>query len=148
MGAKKKVRLASIGAGMIGHVHAGFAATMKECEYVALCDEDPAKAEMAKETFRLAKVENEIEFIFGDALDYISDYDNIAFCFLDAEKEVYNECYDMVLPNMISGAIMVIDNVISHKSELEQFIKKVEADSRVDSVIIPIGKGELLCRRR
>ncbi len=44
-----KVRLASIGAGMIGHVHAGFAAAMEECEYVALCDGDPAKAELAEE---------------------------------------------------------------------------------------------------
>jgi predicted dehydrogenase len=43
------VRLASIGAGMIGHVHARIAAGMKECEYVALCDEDPAKSEMAEE---------------------------------------------------------------------------------------------------
>jgi predicted dehydrogenase len=44
-----RVRLASIGAGMIGHVHAGIAAGLKECEYVALCDEDAAKAEMAQE---------------------------------------------------------------------------------------------------
>ena len=106
------------------------------------------KAEMAEETFRLAKVENEVEFIFGDALDYIVNYNKIAFCFLDAEKEVYDACYEMVVPNMVSGGILVVDNIISHKSELDQFIKKVEADTRVDSVIVPIGKGEFLCRRR
>ena len=106
------------------------------------------KAEMAEETFRLAKVENEVEFIFGDALDYIANYNKIAFCFLDAEKDVYDACYEMVVPNMVSGGILVVDNIISHKSELDQFIKKVEADTRVDSVIVPIGKGEFLCRKR
>jgi predicted dehydrogenase len=45
----KRVRLASIGAGMIGHVHAEIAAGMEECEYVALCDQDPSKANMARE---------------------------------------------------------------------------------------------------
>ena len=45
----KKIRIASIGAGMIGHVHAEIAAGMEECEYVALCDEDASKAKMAQE---------------------------------------------------------------------------------------------------
>ena len=42
------VRLASIGAGMIGHVHAHIAASMEECSYVALCDEDASKEQMAR----------------------------------------------------------------------------------------------------
>jgi predicted dehydrogenase len=48
MGADRKVRIASIGAGMIGHVHAEAAAQIEECEYVALCDGDTSKAELAK----------------------------------------------------------------------------------------------------
>jgi len=44
----KRVRLASIGAGMIGHVHAEIASGVEECEYVALCDEDPSKVKMAE----------------------------------------------------------------------------------------------------
>lgn len=44
-----RVRLASIGAGMIGHVHARSAAAMEECEYIALCDEDESKKALAGE---------------------------------------------------------------------------------------------------
>lgn len=44
----KRVRLGSIGAGMIGHVHAKIASDLEECEYVALCDQDPSKAAMAE----------------------------------------------------------------------------------------------------
>lgn len=43
------VRLASIGVGMIGKVHAQFAAKMKECEYVAICDSDPSHEQMARD---------------------------------------------------------------------------------------------------
>jgi predicted dehydrogenase len=49
MSGKDKVRLASIGAGMIGQVHARVAAGLDECEYVALCDMDPAREKLAAE---------------------------------------------------------------------------------------------------
>ncbi len=49
MSGRQRVRLASIGAGMIGQVHARVAARLDECEYVALCDLDPAKEKMAAE---------------------------------------------------------------------------------------------------
>ena len=49
MSSRAKVRLASIGAGMIGAVHAKVLARLEECEYVALCDMDPAKEKMAAE---------------------------------------------------------------------------------------------------
>jgi predicted dehydrogenase len=44
-----KVRLASIGAGMIGKVHAGIAGRLPECDYVALSDPDPEKERLASE---------------------------------------------------------------------------------------------------
>jgi predicted dehydrogenase len=49
MSSRGKVRLASIGAGMIGAVHAKVLARLEECEYVALCDGDPSKEKMAAE---------------------------------------------------------------------------------------------------
>jgi len=45
----EKVRLASIGAGMIGQVHARALLKVDECEYVAICDMDPSKEKFAKE---------------------------------------------------------------------------------------------------
>jgi len=49
MGRTDKVRLASIGTGMIGQVHARVLARLGDCEFVALCDMDPAKEKMAAE---------------------------------------------------------------------------------------------------
>jgi caffeoyl-CoA O-methyltransferase len=42
----------------------------------------------------------------------------------------------------------VADNVISHQVELQPMIDAALVDPRVDAVVVPIGKGELVCRKR
>jgi caffeoyl-CoA O-methyltransferase len=105
------------------------------------------KARLARETFELTNTKDTIELIEGDALKYIHNYKNISFCFLDAEKEIYDECYDLLVPNMIKGGILVADNAINHYETLKPMLEKALADKRVDALIIPIGKGELVCRK-
>ena len=105
------------------------------------------KTEFARETFQLAGLNDIVELIEGDARDYIQNYKNISFCFLDAEKEVYGDCYDLVIPNMIKGGILVADNAINHYETLKPMIDKALADERVDALVVPIGKGELVCRK-
>ncbi len=105
------------------------------------------KIEMAKETFEVSNMNDFVELVEGDARNYIKNYNNIAFCFLDAEKEVYEDCYDLIVPNMVKGGLLIADNAINHYETLKPMIDKSLADRRVDVMVVPIGKGELLCRR-
>jgi len=105
------------------------------------------KAKLAKETFRLAGVEEVVELVIGDAREYLGNHKNISFCFLDAEKEAYYDCYEKIIPNMISGGILVADNAISHKDELKAMLDRALNDERVDALVVPIGRGELVCRK-
>ncbi len=105
------------------------------------------KIKLAKETFRLAKVESDVELIEGDAMNYLDNYKTISFCFLDAEKEAYGEFYEKIIRNLGRGGLLVADNVISHRDILQPFIDNAENDPRVDSLVVPIGKGELVCRK-
>ncbi len=105
------------------------------------------KADIARETFQMTNLGNIIELIEGDARDYLASYKNIAFCFLDAKKEIYEECYNNVILNMVKGGILVADNAINHYETLKPMLDKVLADKRVDALIVPIGKGELVCRK-
>ena len=105
------------------------------------------KITLAKETFQESKMENHVELVEGDARDYLSEEKNISFCFLDAEKEVYDDCYDLIIPNLVKGGILVADNAINHYVVLKPMIDKALSDGRVDALIVPIGKGELLCRK-
>ncbi len=107
-----------------------------------------AKAALARETFRLAGVEDVVDFVHGDARAALPGFDGIGYCFLDAEKEVYGDCYDLVVPRLVSGGILVADNAINHVETLAPMIARALADDRVDAMVVPIEKGELVCRRR
>ena len=88
-----------------------------------------------------------VNLIQGDARDYINEYKQIGFCFLDAEKDTYLDCYELVVPNLVRGGLLLADNVINHQENLRLFVERACTDSRVDTLIIPIGKGVLHCRK-
>ncbi|RKX28552.1 MAG: O-methyltransferase [Verrucomicrobia bacterium] len=106
------------------------------------------KAGLARETFNQAGVEDVVNFVHGDALELIGDFRKIAFCFLDAEKNMYADCYEAVVPNLVPGGLLVADNAINHAPTLQPMIDRALADERVDALVVPIGNGELVCRRK
>ncbi len=108
----------------------------------------PHKAELARETFRLSGVDEVVKLVQGDAREQIGAHEAIGFCFLDAEKEIYGECYEAVIPRLVRGGLLVADNAISHREELQPMLERALADDRADALIVPIGRGELVCRRR
>jgi len=105
------------------------------------------KVSLAKETFQAAQVADVIELVPGNALEHLGKYREIALCFLDAEKEIYQACYDAIVPNMVSGGYLIADNVINHRETLETMIEKSLQDERVDAMVVPLGKGLLICRK-
>ncbi|MFH1312321.1 MAG: O-methyltransferase [Candidatus Eisenbacteria bacterium] len=105
------------------------------------------KASLAMETFKQAGVEAIVDLVTGDARQHLAGYKDVAFCFLDAEKKYYNECFQAVVPNMVPGGILVADNVITHQEILKGMVAKALKDKRVDSMIVPIGSGLLMCRK-
>ncbi len=108
----------------------------------------PSKAAMAAETFAAAGVSDVVDLVEEDFLQHAESVGEIAFCFLDAEKEVYGSCYDAVVPKLVPGGLLVADNAINHRATLQPMIDAAFADSRVDALVVPIGTGELVCRKR
>jgi len=108
----------------------------------------PAKAQLARATFDRTSLTDVIRLVEGDFLDHADDFTDVGFCFLDAEKDVYEACYDIVVPKMVPGAILIADNATSHREDLQSFIDRVLEDDRVDAMVATVGKGELVCRRR
>jgi predicted O-methyltransferase YrrM len=108
----------------------------------------PDKAELARETFAKAQVEDWVELVNGDARSRLKERDEIAFCFLDIEKEMYAEIYERVVPRLLPSGILVADNVISHKDELTSFVENARKDESVDAVVLPVGKGLLVCTKQ
>jgi caffeoyl-CoA O-methyltransferase len=105
------------------------------------------KIQLAQETFSSAQVEAHVDLIHGDALAQVAGFEQIAFCFLDTEKDIYLVSYELVVPRLAPGGFFVADNVISHQAELEGFIERALSDERLDALIAPVGKGLLIGRR-
>jgi caffeoyl-CoA O-methyltransferase len=106
------------------------------------------KAVLARQTVETTGVGDVVNLVHGNALEYLPGCKDIGFCFLDAEKEVYGQCYEAVVPRMVPGGMLVADNAINHQATLQPMLDRALRDDRVDALIVPIGKGELLCRRR
>jgi predicted O-methyltransferase YrrM len=108
----------------------------------------PEKARLARETFARTGAADMVRLVEGDFLDHANEVQEVAFCFLDAEKDVYEACYEVIVPKMVPGAILVADNFTSHREELQSLLERVLVDDRVDAMVATVGKGELVCRRR
>jgi len=106
-----------------------------------------AKARLAAETFQLTGLEETVQLVKGDALEFLPQIKDVSFCFLDAEKEIYGDCYDAVIPNMVSGGLLVADNAINFQEVLQPMISRSLTDERVDVLVVPIGTGVLICRK-
>ncbi len=107
----------------------------------------PEKVSMARETFKLAEVEAIVNLVEGDAREHLGQMEEIGFCFLDAEKEVYADCYELVIPRLVKGGLLIADNAINHRETLQPMLERALSDERVDAIILPIGKGELVCSK-
>ena len=106
------------------------------------------KVALARETFRTAGVEDIVDLVPGDARAGLRKLHDVAFCFLDAEKEIYDECYEAVVSRMTTGGILVADNAISHRDVLGPMLDRALADPRADAVVVPVGNGLLVCRKQ
>ena len=55
---------------------------------------------------------------------------------------------NLVIPRLVPGGLLIADNAINHAATLQPMLNRALADNRVDALVVPIGKGELVCRKR
>jgi predicted O-methyltransferase YrrM len=105
-----------------------------------------AKVALARATFARARAISAIdlkEADGGDALAAASagEYD---FIFLDADRSRYAGWWPAIRRSLADGGVLVVDNAVSHPSEVAAFVAAVTADDAFTSVLVPIGKGEFV----
>jgi caffeoyl-CoA O-methyltransferase len=108
---------------------------------------DEEKVTMARANISRAGAAGFVQAVHGDALDYATRFDEIAFCFSDLQPPEHNaKVYEKVVPHLVPGGWLVIDNVTSPRLQTE-LLNRAENDQRVDCVLLPFPKGDLICRR-
>jgi predicted O-methyltransferase YrrM len=117
--------------------------------HVDTIDRAADKLALARANLDRARLLVRVTLHHGSALDILptleSGYDLI---FLDADRPSYMDYYEPILTLLRPGGLLVTDNVVSHAHELTEFLARLAADPRLDTVTVPIGNGEELTYKR
>lgn len=109
--------------------------------------------------FREAKLEDRIDYRTGDATAIIPQLsENFDLVFIDADKENYSRYFDLVIDRVNLNGIILADNVLwsgkvlaakpdKDTRAIVEFNAKVQADQRVENVLLPIRDGMMMMRK-
>jgi caffeoyl-CoA O-methyltransferase len=115
---------------------------------------------MQRKYFDQSEYKDKITAHLGQALQIIPTLNKtFDLVFIDADKENYIHYFEMVVPLMNQGGIILADNVlwsgkvlqpvkVTDKSTLQliEYNKRVKEDPRVETVLLPIRDGLSVCR--
>ncbi len=125
------------------------------------CDNNAARADIARKFFDRSPNGKKIKLRLGQALETLTAMpaaETFDFVFLDADKENYSNYYDAILPRLKPGGLLVADNVLWSGRVLKPespadraivaFNERVRADARVECLMLPVRDGMQLVRKR
>ncbi|RPI81709.1 MAG: O-methyltransferase [Chloroflexi bacterium] len=122
-------------------------------------EKDPRHAEIAREHFNRAGVNERIEIRIGNAheqMERLVREGPFDMVFVDAEKPGYGNYYRWSVENVRSGGIIAIHNAFrkgsvagmvkadAYTEIMQEFNANIAADSRVISTIYPAGDGTII----
>lgn len=102
-----------------------------------------------------------VEMVIGDALDIIpqrQDLTDLDLCFIDANKRHYQQYFDMLLPRMRKGGLIICDNTLwdGHLEETErhdpqtvairEFNDNIIKREDVEVLLLPLRDGLTIIR--
>ena len=127
------------------------------------CDVSEEWTAIARTAWAQAGVADQIDLRIAPAIETLEGLDAtelIDLVFIDADKPMYGSYFEAILPRLRTGGLMLIDNVLwsgsvidptvtdANTEAIRAFNDMVVADDRVDAVMIPLGDGLTLLRKR
>jgi predicted O-methyltransferase YrrM len=110
---------------------------------VTTLEMNPDKITLARENLAKAGLADRVEIIQGPAATTLRDLPGpFDFVFLDADRPSYLTYLELVVPKLVPGGLLVADNVVSHASELQDYLARVKSHPALFSVTVPVGNGE------
>ena len=125
---------------------------------IELREED---ARTAQANFNRSNYGDRIILHVGNALEVIPGLSETwDMAFIDADKTGYLEYYQLILPKMNEGGVILVDNVLFHGEVLEdpvtgknakaikRFNDYIKTDDRVEQVLLTIRDGLMIIRKK
>jgi caffeoyl-CoA O-methyltransferase len=126
------------------------------------CDVSEEWTSVAREYWKRAGVADRIELRVGPAaltLRALPGGTSFDYAFIDADKTGYVEYWDLIVPMIRPGGLILVDNTLSHGRVVDlriqdddvqgirRFNGHARADQRVELVLLPIGDGLTMARK-
>ena len=118
-------------------------------------------AAIARRNISAAGLSDRVDFVLGPAdesLRAMPEEPTFDYAYLDADKRAYPTYYDLLVPRLVSGGLLLIDNVLLRGAVtdpqddrariVDDLNNRITADDRVDSVMVLVADGLTLVRRR
>ena len=122
---------------------------------------DAEYAAVARRNLEDAGVADRVEIVVGPALESLRAMPaepTFDYVFLDADKPGYPDYYEEIVPRLLPGGLLLIDNVLlrgavtdpqeDRERTMNALNDRVTADGRVDSVMALVADGLTFVRRR
>jgi caffeoyl-CoA O-methyltransferase len=122
------------------------------------CEARAHHAKMAQKYFDLSPHGHKIQLLLGDATRTLPSLnEHFDFIFIDADKANYPFYYDILLPKLLPGGLIVVDNalwggdVVEHLEKdslaIHTLNQKARHDPKVECVMLSVRDGILLIRK-
>ena len=128
------------------------------------CDVNPEWTDTAKRYWRKAGMQDRIELHLGPAQQTLEGFiakgnESFDFAFIDADKKNYDMYYEYCLQLVRPGGLIAIDNMLwkgavadtaindDDTAAIRALNRKMQADPRVETSLVPIADGLALARR-
>ena len=127
------------------------------------CDVSEEWTAIARRHWEAAGVSDRIDLVIAPAIQTLralADDTQVDFAFIDADKTGYLAYYEELVPRLSDHGLLVVDNVLwsgrvmdtsildDDTVALREFNARVVADDRVEVVMLSIGDGVSVVRRR
>jgi caffeoyl-CoA O-methyltransferase len=135
---------------------------LKEGGILHTIDVNDELEEIIRRYFKMAGAENKIQLHIGDAMQIITTLNEVFdLVFIDADKINYSNYYDMIFDKVRTGGYILADNVlwsgkvIEDESQMDAdtkaiaaFNAKVQKDTNVEHVLLPVRDGVMVVRKK
>ena len=127
------------------------------------CDVSEEWTAIARRHWEAAGVSDRIDLVIAPAIQTLralADDTQVDFAFIDADKTGYLAYYEELVPRLSDHGLLVVDNVLwsgrvmdtsildDDTVALREFNARVVADDRVEVVMLSVGDGVTLVRKR
>ena len=121
---------------------------------IVTIEKESSKITRARANFEEAGISSQIQILQGEALQILKNISGsnkseqlelFDFAFLDADKELNIEYFDLILPMIKVGGILAVDNILypeKFRPLMKKFIEHIKTKPNVQTVTLDLGNGE------